>query len=33
MFAKVGEKDVTRAIVTMFGKDLEEHTEKTEKNY
>ncbi|NVM02036.1 MAG: thiazole biosynthesis protein [Candidatus Helarchaeota archaeon] len=27
MFAKIGEKDVTRAIVTIFGKDLEEHAE------
>lgn len=27
MFAKIGEKDVTRAIVTMFGRDLEEHAE------
>ncbi len=27
MFAKIGEKDVTRAIVTVFGKDLEEHAE------
>jgi len=27
MFAKVGEKDVTRAIVTTFGRDLEEHAE------
>ena len=27
MFAKVGEKDVTRAIVTTFGRDLEKHAE------
>ncbi|MHA1381110.1 MAG: sulfide-dependent adenosine diphosphate thiazole synthase [Candidatus Helarchaeota archaeon] len=27
MFAKIGEKDVTRAIVSIFGKDLEEHAE------
>lgn len=27
LFAKIGEKDVTRAIVTIFGRDLEEHTE------
>jgi len=27
MFAKVGEKDVTRAIVTVFGRDLDEHAE------
>ncbi|MHA1264924.1 MAG: sulfide-dependent adenosine diphosphate thiazole synthase [Candidatus Helarchaeota archaeon] len=27
MFAKIGEKEVTRAIVTIFGKDLEEHAE------
>ncbi|MHA1131510.1 MAG: sulfide-dependent adenosine diphosphate thiazole synthase [Candidatus Helarchaeota archaeon] len=27
MFAKVGEKDITRAIVSIFGKDLEDHAE------
>lgn len=27
MFAKVGEKEVTRAIVSVFGRDLEEHAE------
>jgi thiamine thiazole synthase len=27
MFAKVGEKDITRAIITVFGRDLDEHVE------